>query len=307
MLATLMVMSASLALGCQSSDSPATAPEPQTQPITAPPDEPLPPGIEVNRDDPAKEAAPLEPDVASVLDRIEAAGKDLQSFTATIAYEKQDELLGRRELRTGEIIYRVDPNGHDKAFAVLFDSLIVNKSRRPNEKHYIFNGRWLVEIDHESKQFIKREIVAPGKVLDPLKLGEGPFPLPIGQAKEEVLERFDVTMIQEMPNEVLLKDLANFDGLLLVPKPGTQEFNDFARVELYYDRATSLPVGTFAVEADANRKVVRLRDLKRNPVLDATTLAKLDIAEPDPKEWRIDIQPWRGEPKAADADPIPIP
>jgi hypothetical protein len=37
---------------------------------------------------------------------------------------------------------------------------------------------------------------------------------------------------------------------------------------------------------------VRLRDLKRNPTLDAAELKKLDIAEPDPKEWKIDIRPW---------------
>jgi hypothetical protein len=134
--------------------------------------------------------------------------------------------------------------------------------------------------------------VPPGKTLDPLKLGEGPFPLPIGQSRDEVLARFDVTKPEELPDEALLKDIDMADGLLLVPKPGTEEFNEFARVEIFYDRATSLPVGIFAVEADAGRKIVRLRNLKRNPTLDEATLKKLDIAEPDPKEWRIDIRPW---------------
>jgi hypothetical protein len=297
----------SFAVGCQSATPAATAPATSSAepPILAPDDEPLPPGVEVNRDDPDKAIAPLDPGVGDMLDRIEAASKDLKSFTAAIVYEKQDEILGRREMRTGEIIYRVDPQTKEKAFAVIFDAVIVNKVKRPSDRHYIFNGRWLVEIDHENKQFIKREIVPPGKTLDPLKLGEGPFPLPIGQSKEEVLERFDVTMMQGLPEENLLKDLANVDGLLLVPKPGMPEFDEFARVALFYDRETSLPVGIFAVEANADRKIVRLRDLKRNPQLDDATLRKLDIAEPDPKEWRIDIQPWREEKKPAKPDPIP--
>jgi hypothetical protein len=285
-------------LGCQSAAPPSTQPAtaPTTQPsavdpaLVEPDDDLFPPDEAIVED--KNDIAPLDPGVGDVLARVEAAAKDLESFTADIAYEKESAELGRREVRTGQIIYRVDPETKAKSFAILFDFVIVNRVRRENKKHYIFNGRWLVEIDEQQKQFIKREIVPPGKTLDPLKLGEGPFPLPIGQSRDEVLARFDVTKPEELPDEALLKDIDMADGLLLVPKPGTAEFNEFARVEIYYDRATSLPVGIFAVEADDGRKIVRLRDLKRNPTLDAAELKKLDIAEPDPKEWRIDIRPW---------------
>jgi hypothetical protein len=234
----------------------------------------------------------IDAELDALLTRLEAGAKDLTSFAAKITYEKEEALLARTETRTGEIIYRID--GEKKAFAVLFDKRIIGSRLETRLYHYVFDGRWLAEIDHENKQFIKREIVPPGKVLDPLKLGEGPFPLPIGQAKADVLARFDVTRL-EVPKEGLLKSLQNVDGLLLTPKPNVPEARDYQRVEIFYDRATSLPVGINAVETNDDRKTVRLTDLQRNPAMDKAMLKKLDIAEPDARTWRIDIRPWKAD------------
>ena len=230
-------------------------------------------------------------EVNSLLDRLENSAPDLNSFTAQVQYEKQDVLLGRKELRSGDLIYHQDPQTKEKSFAILFDSTIIDRVRRSEPKHHIFNGRWLAEVDHKNKQFIKREIVPPGKQLDPLKLGEGPFPLPIGQPKAEVLARFDVTAAPK-PDEGLLKDLQNVEGLSLKPKPGTQEAQDYSKVDLYYDRETLLPVGIRTEETNGDIKTVKLLNVKRNPELTPEQLARLDIAEPDPREWRIDVRPW---------------
>ncbi|MCZ6612201.1 MAG: hypothetical protein O6941_06170, partial [Planctomycetota bacterium] len=162
--------------------------------------------------------------------------------------------------------------------------------REDRRTHFIFAGSWFVEIDHEAKQFIKRQIVAPGKQFDPLKLGEGPFPLPIGQSKDEILARFDVQRI-DLPKEGLLKNLSNVYGLRLTPKPNTPEAEDFQRVELFYDRQTLLPTGINVLEVNADRKTVRLRNLRRNQGVDED---KLNIETPDPKQgWHIDVRPWR--------------
>lgn len=266
-------------------DEPASAPQTQSAPPTAPA-----PAA-------ATQTAPspqVSPQINDLLDRLERSAADLSGFTADIAYEKEDATLGRRELRTGTLIYRLDQTAGDKSFAVLFDSTIIGRSKRDEPRHYIFNGRWLAEIDHVNKVFIKREIVPPGKHLDPLKLGEGPFPLPIGQPKSEVLARFDVTAA-DLPKEGMLKVFKpeDVEALLLVPKPGAKEAQEFAKVELFYDKATLLPVGIKTVEANGDRKIVRLTNLQRNPVFSPEQLAKLNIQEPDPREWRIDVRPWQ--------------
>jgi hypothetical protein len=194
-------------------------------------------------------------------EQLEKNAKDLNAFTAKVMYEKEDALLGRKELRTGDLIYRVDPQSKEKSFAIFFDATIVNNRKRQETRRYIFNGRWLAEIDDKEKQFIKREIVPPGKQLDPLKLGEGPFPLPIGQPKAEVLARYRCDC-SGASQQGLLKDLQNVDGLLLVPKPGTQEAKDFIKVELFYDRQLLLPVGIHLVDGNGDQKTIKMTDMR---------------------------------------------
>ncbi len=228
----------------------------------------------------------------ALLDRLETAAADLESFTAEIIYENWDDLLTRREIRQGEIIYQIDSETDAKNFAILFGSLTVNQRRQTRLRHYVFRDRWLAEIDHEAKQFIKRELVPPGRQLDPLKLGEGPVPLPIGQPKDEVLKRFEATLIDPPGDELaLLRGLVEVDGLRLTPREGSPEARDYRRIDLYYDRATSLPVGINVIEVNGNRKTVRLRNMQRNPKLTDEQVERLSIDEPDPREWSIDIRP----------------
>lgn len=241
--------------------------------------------------------------VEALLDRLERSAEDLRNFQARIRYDIWDAATEEKQIRSGHLIYQVDPDDGSKRFAILFDTFIFGNRQENEAKHYIFADGWLVEIDHERKQFIKRQIVAPGKTFDPLKLGEGPFPLPIGQPKNEVLARFDVRLLDAPSDPFLAKLLADRDveGMVLFPKLHTPEAEKFQRVELFYDRETMLPIGINAVAADAldpddpnsrNRKMVLLSDLKRNEGVDERMLS---IEEPDKREWDIDIRPWEGQ------------
>jgi hypothetical protein len=225
-----------------------------------------------------------------LLDRLERSHADLRDFQANIVYHKWDSVLQRNEIRSGEVLYQTKPRG-TKRFAILLERLIVRNRSRAHRKHFVFDGSWLVEIDHEAKIFIKRQIVPPDKQFDPLKLGEGPFPLPVGQPRDEVRARFKVRRLHEPTDELLAERLAGqpVEGLHLAPKPGTPEAEDFEQAELFYDRETLLPVGISVTEANGDRKTVLLSKLKRNAGIDE---GKLSIEEPDPREWRIDVRPW---------------
>jgi hypothetical protein len=243
----------------------------------------------------------LDPDIDALLTKLEQAADDLRDFQSKLTYEKYDPLLDRTETRAGELVYQLKPDG-TKRFAVLFDTLFVLEGesdvgrKETKLRHYIFDGVWLAEIDHDARQFIKRQVVAPGEQLDPLKLGEGPFPLPIGQKKADILARFDVQKLQ-VPSAGLLARLTDVDGVALIPKAGTHEARDFSRVEIFYDRNTMLPVGVNALGAELmddddpssrERKTVWLRELKRNEGVDE---GKLDITPPRAEDgWRIDVQ-----------------
>ena len=277
------------------------APNTQSQPET--PDEP-------QQDDGAEqEAEPEEfdpdiipvddPELDALLDKLEATGDELRNFAANITYRKKDGLLNRKETRIGSIVYVSEPveglpGQQIRKFAILFDVLVVNAQRRDRSKHYVFDGRWLAEIDAQSKQFQAREIVPPGRVLDPLKLGEGPFPLPLGQNKREVLTRFIVDWA-DMPPGGMLVNLENVIGILLVPRPGTDEAREFTRVEVFYDKDSLMPIGVDAVYRNGDRKSVLLKELQHNVELDDDALAKVNIKQPPRDKWVVIIEPWQGD------------
>ena len=108
-----------------------------------------------------------------------------------------------------------------------------------------------------------------------------------------MLARFDVTRLDDVPEDGPLSGLSDVDGIRLVPKEGTSEARDYQHVDLYYDRASRLPVGIATLEANDDRKLVRLRNLAYNPDLSEEQLGQLSIERPDPDEWAIDVRPWR--------------
>lgn len=261
-----------------------------------------PPVVETQPQRQAEVEAETDP-VIELLDKLEKSTIELRDFQAKIRYSTWDAALEQLQLRTGELIYQVKPEDSSKRFAILFDTLIVGTRKQDHNKHYIFADSWLVEIDHESKHFLKRQIVAPGKKFDPLKLGEGPFPLPLGQSKDEVLARFNVKLLEKPSDEFLAGKLAGLDvkGMVLFPKPNTPEAEKFSKVELFYDSKMLLPIAINAVAAELvdpddpnsrNRKTVWLRDVKRNQGIDES---KLSIAEPDKTQWTIDVRQWVGD------------
>ena len=223
--------------------------------------------------------------VEEILDNVE--GAEVVSLTATVSYTRIDSILERKEIRTGNLLFRKAESKKREA-AILFDTLIVGRRREEKAKHYIFSGRWMAEVDHANKQFIKRELVAPGaEDVDPFELGSGPIPLPIGQTKESVLSKFIVEKIERPADGPLSKLSDNVIGLHLVPK--TED--EWEYIDLFYDETSWLPVGVRTVEDDGTKRVSRLTNMQVN-VLSEEDASLLNINTPDPKEWSIDIRPW---------------
>ncbi len=226
--------------------------------------------------------------IDEILDKVETA--DISSVTAKVAYTRTDPILNRKEIRTGKILFRASEDDKREA-AILFDTLIIGRRRESKQKHYIFSGRWMAEIDREKKQFIKRELVAPdSKDIDPFEPGSGPIPLPIGQKKESVLLKFEVERIAKPTKGPLAKLSEDVVGLHLTPKI----LDEWEYVDLFYDPSTWLPVGVCTVEIDGTKRESRLTDIQVNTLSEEDTLL-LSIKTPDPKEWSIDIRPWSSD------------
>src|SRR6185295_10789202 len=84
----------------------------------------------------------------------------------------------------------------DSRLRIIFDQKFFGEKQQPNSKvEYMLDKGWLTDRDYKRKIEIQRQVLKPGQKVNLLKLGEGPFPLPIGQPKEEVLKMFEVKKI----------------------------------------------------------------------------------------------------------------
>ena len=141
----------------------------------------------------------------------------------------------------------------------------------------------------------ERQVAPPGSNFDPLKLGEGPFPIPLGQPKAEVLKRFRVEDL-DRSDAPLLTSLPPCRGLRLVPLPGTDFAKDTAAVEVWYEPETLSPLGLVIRQVNGDRTAVRLIKPARNAGLADADRALLTRPEIDPTRWAIDRRPLAKEP-----------
>jgi hypothetical protein len=239
--------------------------------------------------------APMPADAArsraeEFLGELEKTATTIDSLSGTLTLEKYDGLLEETDQRTGRLV--LDRKDGRRRIALRFDEHIDGSGRLETSiLHYIVADGWLCEIDHENRSFTKRQIARPGEDFDPLALGSGPVPLPIGQKKADVLARFDVTE-SEIPADVpLLGSLRDVAALRLVPKEGSDAAKDMQTIDLFYDRTTLAPVGVVVRERNGNRTVARVTKPVVNGDVGDEDRKLLEIPTLDPAEWAHDVKP----------------
>lgn len=258
---------------------------------------------------PEASAAPVTPDSAKPaactdaaalhwLDQLEARGQSLKSFTANVVFDKENTLLGDRQVRMGVVAYAAaDPHANRPArFVIDFNQMVVNGALRARRTMYIFDGSWLVEKNFDNHMFQKRQVVAPGQSFDPLSL-DGPFPLPLGQKRDNVLARFTVHVIEDEPEEkrIHLRLTPRED---VAPAEGQKEFD---QIDLWFNPNDGAAHGndqylpTRIVARQAPEKTsVELRDIVTDKMNDAEMDQRFDTTPPGPGSgWNVDIKPFK--------------
>jgi hypothetical protein len=125
-------------------------------------------------------------------------------------------------------------------FLVHFSNRISGGRLHKVDEKDMFGGRWYIEENSETKTFDKREVRRESDPGNPYRLGEGPFPVPFGQKKADILREFEVT-----PGAPSEKDPSNTDHLHLVPRPGSDSQGKYAVVDVWVAREgpeSGLPV-----------------------------------------------------------------
>lgn len=257
---------------------------------------------------------------------LETADADLRALQADIRYTRDFAIAGDTQVRTGTLWFqdvtesaKVEKGAARKRrFAIQFDKLSFGDREENQTQIYNFDGEWLVERFPGEKRMVKRQVVRPGESFDPLKIGEGPLPIPIGQKKDDILARYDATLLppedgfDEMP-AVRMKELTQMaEGcvqLMLTPRAERADTDDFKEIRLWYRRqplangkeGRLLPRIAKTENRAGDISVVQLLRVKTNDQV-AIDASKFDTTTP-PTGWDVVVQPFRGGIEAEGENP----
>ena len=210
-----------------------------------------------------------------ILDALNARGQGLKDFTADVSMAETDALNGETTTLMGKVWYQAKGDG-DARMRIVFDKkLFGDKPQAGAKVEYSLDKGWLTDRDYKRKVEIRREVLKPGEKINLLKLGEGPFPLPIGQPKEEVLKMFDVKKIDAQkgdPEETVHLELS--------PKPNTQFARKFKKIDAWVEMKTNFPRRIATVDkSEAETRTTDLTNIQVNVGLKDDAFVQEKIGE----------------------------
>ena len=230
-------------------------------------------------------ASPAHPagaaDVDPVLQQLEQAGKQLKDFSANLKLTETDNALGNSTIRTGKVWFQKKPDGGARIH-VIFDHRIDEERKLsfPDKVEYLLDGAWLTERHYQGKSEVRREVLRPGQKMDLFKLGEGPFPQPIGQDPADVHKQFQVRRVAPAKD-----DPPHGVHVELMPRPGTDLAQKFHALDVWLDERSHMPVRVDTV--DAKQQTTRSTELGSLVVNPPGGLKDADFALPN-----IDNDHW---------------
>lgn len=205
--------------------------------------------------------------VDALLQRLYQRGQDLREFEAKVALSETDASTGAGSVRAGTVSYAKEAAGGEVSgvgggtrLRVRFETRAEDDGpARAERLEYLLDGAWLTERNYRRKVEIRRQLLRPGQTMNLFRLGEGPFPLPIGQPPAEVRGQFEVSLLPA--------ELGGGDGVLrLVPREGTRLWTRFATIDVWVDAETGFPVKIETLNRqETTVRTTELRELRLNP------------------------------------------
>ena len=210
----------------------------------------------------------LKPDDTStlkgVLEKLRQQTSTLTSFAADIEYLFIDDpmMVDSRTLQKGKFYFQKDKKR--SRIRINFD-----KRKQDDEDEYkridqiIFDGVWLIRIDHELKTIVYDQQAEKDKPIEAFEFISRNFPM-IGFTKTEKLEKnFEIKMLKNDndPNTPI--------HLRLKPKPESKYAKEYSRINFWIDKKSFLPsrlvTTEFAeTEGEGNIYDIKLKAIKAN-------------------------------------------
>jgi len=226
----------------------------------------------------------LDSSVDDVLDALDALGDGLNDFTADVKMTTADGATGLESTRSGAVWFQNQSEGESR-LRVTFETKEEDGLEKTEKIEYMLDDGWLVDRDYKKKIEVKRQVLRPGEKINLLKLGEGPFPLPIGQDKADAHKLFDITKIAASKD-----DPESTVHLELKPRKGSQFERKFHAIDVWVDLKTHMPrrIGTSNVP-QTELRTTDLSNVRVNPGLKDEDFALPAVSE---KEWTQHAEPY---------------
>jgi hypothetical protein len=248
---------------------------------------------------PTTASAPaIDPRVAGLLAKCEAAGNEHKTIRANLNLSVEDKQLGDTEERTGWLAYQKDQEktaaqaGSSAKFRIRFDTRAQgNGPKKVETEDYAFDGYYFTVKKEQIKEMTRYQVATEGQKIEPLRLGHGPFPLPFGQKAEDVKKYFEVTTRAVRPEAGEPKDT---EYLRLATRDEYKKEINFVTLEMWLDPKTHLPMKF--ITAERNPKAVTNKKVTTVTLTDTTTNKEVDPKDfdlPRPTEpgWNYRVEP----------------
>ncbi len=233
----------------------------------------------------ASAAAKVDPAVETILDDTQKAGSEVHTIKADVEFVEEQTLFAELKTFYGTIAYDKPVGAKDARFRIHFDFVKDTAKVKADRDVSFFadrEGRWLISRDGDVKQWHKYQVARPNEDFDPLKLGKGPFPVPFGQDKAEVLRLFNVTTRPPTAD-----DPKDTRYLLLIPSPETKKDLNVSKVEMWIG-PDGLPVRIRTEDPEgAVAKTATFSKVQKNVKLDDKMF---ELPKPGPG-WDVQVEP----------------
>jgi hypothetical protein len=233
---------------------------------------------------------------------------EIRTLAGTVRLTAIQALQGDTQRRLGTMAMRTvqaEGAGDVRMFAVSFDRLQLDQRVEEIDEEYIFDGRWLVERLPSEKQFIKREIVPAGRVLDPMELmRDAPFWVSVGDDADRVLRDYDAAVLPAEDGLTVNAEAEELAGLLalvgprgcvqlkLTPREGAAAEDDWQSVRMWFTPDTLLPVLYVKTAWTGDLQIAELFGVEINGEVAA---GRFDTTAPEAGGgWQVQISAWRG-------------
>ena len=225
-------------------------------------------------------------DVASTLKALQDLGPKLHDFSADIRNTTESDGLGNDVTHAGKVYFQRTADGTTRVHVIFDQRISGNRIQRNEKTEYLLDGPKLIDRNYRSKTQTTSDILQPGQKMDLFKIGQGPFPLPIGQDPAAVTKEFDVKLIA--PDK---DDPAKSTHLKLTPKPDTRLEKKFNAIDIWVDDASHMPV---RVDTQDKRNGVASTELSKIALNPPSGLKDSDFKLPDiDNTWNLNIQNYQ--------------